>query len=210
MAATSERGIMAHVFRSSVISICAVGLLLMCVTTRNAHATIDAAVTISSQDAGGGAFNYTLTLNNHAASTSPIETLWFSWIPGLDFMSVGPTAETAPTGWDTFVETGYYGGYSVRYTTTTAPLNPNGQLQFSFTSTVTSNELAGNDSVFGYYPELTTYLYSQSIEAGDVTSVLAQQVAAVPEPSTLALVGLGTLVAALGIAGRRLCFRSRK
>src|SRR6266404_1330974 len=87
VAATSERGIMAHVFRSSVISICAVGLLLMCVTTRNAHATIDAAVTISSQDAGGGAFNYTLTLNNHAASTSPIETHWFSWILSLNYMS---------------------------------------------------------------------------------------------------------------------------
>ncbi|HXI83211.1 MAG TPA: PEP-CTERM sorting domain-containing protein [Verrucomicrobiae bacterium] len=200
---------MAHVFRSSVISICVVGLLI-CVTTRDARATIDAAVTISSQDAGGGAFNYTLTLNNHSTSTSPIETLWFSWIPGLDFMSVSPTAETAPTGWDTFVETGYYGGYSVRYTTTTAPLNPNGQLQFSFTSTVTSNELAGNDSVFGYYPELTTFLYSQSIEGGDSTSLLAQQVTAVPEPSSIALVGFGIVAAAFGIGCRRLRFRSRK
>jgi hypothetical protein len=194
-------------YKSAFVFVCSFALLTLA-STRSAHAGIDANVTISSQDAGGGAFNYTLTLNNLSTSTDPIETLWFSWIPGLDFMSVGPTSETAPTGWTTFVESGdYYGGYSIQFTTTTAPLSPNASLQFAFTSTVTPTELAGNDSIFGYYPELTTYLYSQSVEGGDSESVLAQ---AIPEPSSLALVGFGTLAAALGIGYRRLRARMQK
>jgi len=205
IATASERDIMAWIFRSSFISICAFGLLT-CVTTRSAHANaIDATVTISS--AGTGPFNYTLTLNNLPTSTDPIETLWFAWVPGVDFMSAAPTSTTPPTGWGTYVESGYYGGYSIRFTTTTAPLAPNGTLQFGFTSAVTPAELAGSDSVYHYYPELTTYLYSQSIEGGDSESLLAQQV---PEPSTLALVTFGTVAAALGIGYRRLRSRIRK
>jgi len=180
--------------------------LLTLATTRNAHATIDASVTISST--GTGPFNYTLTLNNLPTSTSPIETLWFSWVPGLDFMSAGPTSTTAPAGWGTYVESGsYYGGYSIQFTTTSAPLAPGNSLQFAFTSPVTPTELAGNDQIFGYYPELTTYLYSVSVESGVSEQVVAEQV---PEPSTLALVGFGTAVAAFGIAWRKLRFRTQK
>ena len=177
-------------------------------SARNAHATIDASLTVSSQDAGGGNFNYTLTLKNLATSTSPIETLWFSWVPGLDFMDVAPTAESGPTNWDIFVESGfYYAGYSIRWTTTTADLNPGGQMQFNFTSPITPVDLAGNDHFFGYYPELESYVYSQSIEGGNSEALIAEQI---PEPSTVALVGFGTIAALIGISCRKLRFRNRK
>ena len=160
-----------------------------------ANAAIDASLTISSQDIGGGVFSYSLTLNNLPSSTSPIETLWFSWVPGVDFMSSSPLSTSAPSGWSANIEHGdlgpyYTDGYSVQYTTTIAPLNPGGTLNFGFTSMVTPDELAGNDSVYGYYPELTTYLYSMSVEGGASEQILAQ---AVPEPGTSILVAIGLL-----------------
>src|SRR5258708_3991709 len=53
---------------------------------------------ISGQAAGGGGYNYTITLNNTAASTSPIGTFWYSWIPGEDFLPSSPTSVQPPTG----------------------------------------------------------------------------------------------------------------
>jgi hypothetical protein len=182
-----------------------VSLVGLLAAAGNVHATIDASIIVNTnQPAGGGLFNYTLTLNNLPDSTSQIETLWYSWIPGLDLMSSSPTSTSAPAGWTANIEHssgGYYGdGYSVQYTTSTAPLNPVGSLQFGFSSFVTPAELAGNDSVYGYYPEETTYLYSGGPEVGVSESLLAQ---AVPEPSSLALAALGA-VAAFGIACRKL------
>jgi PEP-CTERM motif len=171
------------------------------------HAAMDADVTISSQAAGGGVFNYTLTLNNLPDSTDQIETLWFSWTPGLDFMSSGPLSISSPTGWlgsSQHTTSIYFNdGYSVQYYTTTAPLNPGGSLQFDFSSLVTPTEIAGNDSVYGYYPEVTTFLYSVSIESGDGEQVLAQMV---PEPSSFALAALG-ITAAFGLMITRRKFR---
>src|SRR5215472_4073585 len=58
---------------------------------------INATALISSQPAGGGLFNYTLTLNNLASSTSPIETFWFAWLPnGDNFLPSSPTSAQAP------------------------------------------------------------------------------------------------------------------
>lgn len=186
-----------------------VSILFLFVAAGSGHAAIDATVTISSQDAGGGVFNYTLTLNNLPTSTSPIETLWYSWIPGLDFMSAAPLSTSAPSGWTPSVQhTGSFDGYSIQYTTTTAPLDPNTSIQFGFSSTVTPAEVAGYSQVpyypFYYYLEDTTFLYSLSVESGDSQELIAETV---PEPSTLALVGFGTIAGAIGIACRR--FRPR-
>lgn len=189
-----------------------VSILFLLVAAGSVRAAIDATVTISSQDAGGGVFNYTLTLNNLPTSTSSIETLWYSWIPGLDFMSVAPSSTTAPTGWAGSVQhTGSIDGYSVQFTTTTAPLDPNTTIQFGFSSTVTPAELAGYSQVpyypFYYYLEDTTFLYSLSVESGDSQELIAETV---PEPSTLALVAFGIVAGTIGIACRRLRPRIQK
>jgi len=178
-------------------------LLLVFASTRAAHAAIDASVTISSQAAGGGVFDYTLTLNNLPDSTSSIESLWYSWIPGYDFMSSSPLSFSAPTGWTASAQhvTFYTDGYSAQYVTTTAALAPGGSLQFGFSSLVTPTELAGNDQVFHFYPEQTTYVYSISPEAGVSEALVAQTV---PEPSTLTLVAFGTIAGLIGIVCRKL------
>ena len=184
-------------------------LLLMFVTIRAVQAaSIDASVTISSVTAGGGVFDYTLTLNNLPTSTSSIETLWYSWIPGADFMSTNPISTFAPSGWAANVEhAGPSDGYSVQYTTSTAPLSPNGSLQFGFSSFITPTELAGHSPIFSIYLEDTTFLYSVSVESGNSEELTAETI---PEPSTLALVALGTIAGVIGIVSRKLRSRISK
>jgi len=48
---------------------------------------------------GSGPYTYSLTFSNSASSTSPIGSVWYSWVPGSFFLPGDPTTETAPTGW---------------------------------------------------------------------------------------------------------------
>jgi hypothetical protein len=202
VATALERDIMLRGYKSVFTFACSLALLTF-VTTRSARAAIDANVTISSQAAGGGVFDYTLTLNNLADSTASIETLWFSWIPGYDFMSSAPLSFSAPSGWSGSSQhvTFYTDGYSAQYVTTSAALAPGNSLQFGFTSLVTPTELAGNDSIFHAYPEQTTYVYSVSPESGVSEALTAQTI---PEPSSLALVAFGSIAGLIGVCSRKL------
>jgi hypothetical protein len=48
---------------------------------------------------GSGPYTYSLTFSNSASSTSPIGSVWYSWVPGSFFLPGDPTSETAPAGW---------------------------------------------------------------------------------------------------------------
>ncbi len=52
---------------------------------------------ISSQDLGGGEFDYTIKLTN--TGTNNLETFWFGWVPGQDFLPVSPTNIVSPANW---------------------------------------------------------------------------------------------------------------
>jgi len=183
------------------------GLLLTFSVLDTAHATIDGAATLNYVAQAGGVYNYTLTLTNNPDSTSNIETFWYSWVPGLDFMTTNPISVTAPTGWGIYVENGaYYGGFSIQFTTTTKDVTPGGSVQFQFSSLATPTDLSGSSPVFfDYYTENTSYLYSQSVESGSSEEIFVQTI---PEPSTVSLVALGIVAAVFGIGCRRLRFRS--
>ena len=149
--------------------------------------TISANAQITST--GSGPFNYTITLNNTAASTTNIQTFWFSWIPGEDYLATSPTSVSPPTGWiDNITHAGAGDGYALQFFTFTSPLTPGHSLSFQFTSADTPTALAGNSIFYSSTPVGTSFVYSGLPESGTSDEFVAQ---VVPEPSSLALVGLG-------------------
>jgi len=172
------------------------GLLFASGTTVGIRAqSVMANAQISSQAAGGGFYDYTVTLNNTSASTS-IETFWFSWVPGEDFLPSSPTSVQAPTGWTYSIKGGpyyyygysYYDGYSLEFTTPSTPLAAGASLTFGFVSPDSPNAIAGDNPYFGY-PIGTSYVFSGGNASGTSEQFLVQTV--VPEPSSLNFIAAG-------------------
>jgi hypothetical protein len=173
------------------------GWLLVWTAANCVHAQLNPSATLSSQPAGLN-FNYTLTLDNNSPPNTPIETLWYAWVPGSDFLPTSPTSVQAPAGWTGTIMGGGPGdGFSIEFTTSTAPLNSGNSLTFQFQSSDTPAQLAGNSPFFPTTPVGTSYVYEGSpfVTAGGPFVVQS-----VPEPSTMALL----LVGALGLLHRRL------
>jgi hypothetical protein len=151
--------------------------------------TIDASATISGVQAGVD-YDYTITLNNKGTSTSPIETLWYAWVPGADFLPTSPLSVQPPTGWTEIITGGSVNdGYAIQFTTSTSPLNPGNSLLFQFQSADTPTQLAGNSPTHPTFPVGTSVLYSGApLSVGPSESFVVQSV---PEPSSLGLLLIG-------------------
>jgi len=117
--------------------------------------------------ASAGGFHYTLTLSNSITSTTNIETFWFSWVPGFDFMAVNPTSIVTPAGWTEQVTHGGSGdGFAIQFVTSTAPLAPGGSLTFTFTSTSSPTTMAGDSPFHATFPIGTSFVYSGPPQTG--------------------------------------------
>jgi hypothetical protein len=157
---------------------------------------INATASISSQPAGGGLYDYTITLNNSASSTGPIETFWFAWLPnGDNFLLSSPASVQAPAGWNSSIIMGYYYDYyyyyydySIEFTSSGAPLNPGHSLTFGFVSSDSPDVVEGDSSIYPGNQVDTSYVYS-AIGAGTGAEVIPQ----VPEPAVLSLLLAGSL-----------------
>src|SRR5579864_2966583 len=111
--------------------------------------------------AGVGPYAYNITLND--TGSTKIGTLWYSWVPGGDFMNVLPTNISAPTGW-TFSVQGSGGssdGYSIQYVANAGSEIGVGQSLsgFKFTSSNTPTDLNGNSQYFNHPPVGTSFVY---------------------------------------------------
>lgn len=150
-----------------LVSALAFAILSGFVATRTGSAqTLSASGQLTSTGSGG-AFHYTLVLSNSLASTTNIETFWFAWLPGEDFMPANPTNIGNPSGWMDTITHGLYGdGYAIQFVTSTAPLAPGGSLTFTFTSTTSPSIMAGNSSFGSRSPILTSFVYSGAPETG--------------------------------------------
>jgi len=168
---------------------------------------------ISSQAAGDGTYNYTILLQNSGSSSQSISQFWFAWVPyggyGYDLMPSYPTVTGTPSGWYGYTDNqSYYysDGYSIDFLNYYGSSLAPGQTDtFTFNSPDSPTTL-GLDQPDGvtspYYdtPMLTSYVYNDT--GSDPGTQFVVAVAAVPEPSTLALLGLSA-------AGVMLRFRNK-
>jgi hypothetical protein len=141
-------------------------------------------------NSGSGPYNYSLTFSDAAGATSPIGSVWYSWIPGQFFLPGDPTSASAPAGWTATLQ-----GNSVQYIANapadyiTAGSSLSG---FGYQATFTPAQLAAAANS-GESDAYSAGLFS---DGGDIFTVQA-----VPEPSALAPMVLGA--AALWLIGRR-------
>jgi PEP-CTERM motif-containing protein len=153
--------------------------------------TISASGDLTSQPAGGNLFNYTITLNNSAASSSSIGTFWYAWTPSGDYLPSNPSGVTAPSGWtETITHVGAGDGYGIEFEASTPAnaLAPGQFLDFNFESIDSPAALAGNSP---YYP--TTAVGTSVVYGGGPFTSPSQTfvVQPVPEPSSQGLLLLG-------------------
>lgn len=134
-------------------------------------------------------YDYSMTVSNSGTATSAIGSFWYAWTPGQFYLPSIPSNPFAPSGW-----TATTSGHSIQFTALSSGLYilPGSSLSgFGFTSADTPAQLAGNATAQGFpsTPVGTTVAYPQSYFISPSQTFVFTTT--VPEPSALALLGLG-------------------
>jgi hypothetical protein len=158
---------------------------LAAATTSSYAQGIVPSATLVGTPGSGSTFDYTLTLNNGASATSSIDSLWYAWIPGYFFLpSVPSSASGGSSGWSASVV-----AQSIQFQGSGAnAIAPGHSASFNFITTASPSALAGNS--FLGTPIGESFAYVGNVDASPGVEFVVQSV---PEPSTLALLGLGSL-----------------
>jgi hypothetical protein len=141
---------------------------------------------------GSGPYTYSLSFGDAAGATSPIGSVWYSWIPGQFFLPGVPTSASAPAGW-----TANIFSQSVQFVANSAAddIQPGHVLSgFGYQATFSPAQLAAAPNS----AESVAYSGALFSDAGNTFNVVV-----VPEPSTLALVIPGAIGLCL-VARRKL------
>lgn len=156
------------------------------------RANLAASAQVTATQLGGGEYQYDITLND--TGTTNVGTFWFSWVPGLDFMSVSPTSILSPTGWvDAITHGGATDGYAIQWIDDGAALSAGNSLAgFQFDSTLTPAQLAAASPINSAFPTTTSFVYIGKPFADPGSQFVASVTpTATPEPGTLAIAALG-------------------
>jgi len=153
----------------------------------------NASAILSGQPAGGGLFDYTITLDNHASSP-PIGVFWYAsrGAVGNLLPSMPASPVPAPSGWSVAVtHLGAGDGYGIEWVANNlASQIASGQsLDFNFESMDSPAALAGNSPFFPIsvgFSDIAGFNFSTFNQGIFVTSV--------PEPSAACLWLLGALL----------------
>jgi hypothetical protein len=150
--------------------------------------------------AGGGTYDYTLTMSDPNSSTSPVGSFWFGWIPGQFYLPSSPSSVQTPVGWTDSIVPGS-GAFSIQYVASSSAsyIAAGTSLNFGFVSTDTPAVLAGNAPNFPGTPVTTTVAYGAGLFSSPSATIVLN--VNVPEPSSFALLLAGSL--SLGVAGWR-------
>jgi hypothetical protein len=119
-----------------------------------------AAGVIMYQKVDATTFRYTIDLNNTGSTT--VGTLWYSWVPGEDFLAASPTNVVGPTGWTATITQEFVGdGFGIQWVNTASPLaSGNTLFGFRFDSTSTPAQLAANSTIHTTFPTGTSFIYA--------------------------------------------------
>jgi hypothetical protein len=156
-------------------------------------------------------FNYAIDLQDAPDSANTVGTFWLSWMPGKDFLATMPLSVTSPTGWTDQITGGGTGdGFAIQWKSgsTATSVTPGSSLAgFSFTSTDTPAEIAGDSIFYPGTPVLTAFAYDAApfSDAGDqflvtvAPTVTPPPTTGVPLPSAAGM-GLLALTSLLAVA----------
>ena len=147
---------------------------------------------------GSGPYSYNLIFADANGATSPIGSVWYSWIPGQFFLPGVPTSASAPAGWTATISAN-----SVQFVANSAP-----------------NDIAVGQSLSGFSyqaafspAQLAAAPNSEKSDAysgglfSDSGQIFTVQVVATPEPSSQML--MLSVSAILYLLDRRRLFKAR-
>lgn len=174
-----------HLFSIRLTLVVAAALAASTVSSRAQSAT----ATIVGVAAGGGAFDYTVTLHN-TGSTS-LNAFWYGWTLSGNNLPSDPTSAANSSGWANTLDAN-----SIMWQNNSGtPLAAGGSATFTFVDTSTPAAITTSPS-----GESVAYVNSIGInqgQAGVSTPVFSPVLQPAPEPSTLAILAMG--LAGLGI-----------
>jgi hypothetical protein len=158
------------------------------VSAVSAHAQ-SASATLSDVAVSGG-FDYTLTLKN--TGTDNLNGLWYGWTTSGNNLPSNPSTAANSLGWVNSLDANSIMYYNNGTGTQLTP-GSTGTFTFFSTSTPTAiTTLPSGFSVAYVKMELPAIDASEGV-SGDSTGVFAPVLVATPEPSTVGLLGIGSL-----------------
>jgi hypothetical protein len=155
-------------------------------STVSSHAQ-GATATISDVAAGGGVFDYTITLLN--TGSDDLNSFWYGWTENGNNLPIGhnPTSAGNSLGWDNDLD-----GNSIQWENNSGTALGSGQSGiFTFASTATPSAITTTPSG-GSVAYVGGIDFSQD-SPGDSTPAFSPALAAAPEPSSSGLLIVGLL-----------------
>ena len=176
----------------------AVGAALAASTLSSQAQNVNVTTSLTPLGQSGGVFDYSLTLDN--TGPEAIESLWLGWVPG-SFNIANPSNAGNNLGWTSALD-----GSSIQYGGTAGTALAAGLSgTFTFESTTTPAEFmaqtgqAGQSTAYGV--NAANGQLSFTLSPPD-TEVFGLTVTVIPEPSTFAILVLGSLLF-LGVVRRK-------
>jgi hypothetical protein len=159
-----------------------------------------ASATISDVAAGGGVYDYTITLQN--TGTTSLDSFWYAWTQGGNNLSAPASSPGSSLGW---VDTSITGNTSISWEGNSGNALGVGQsATFTFASTETPTAIttppAGESVAYVSGTGPSTFAQSQP---GVASPVFSPTLVTAPEPTSMGLIAAGSLILAVGLELRR-------